>query len=715
MDDNISKSQRQNLLNVLESDLRQKMDDESLTFDNAFVLLALDYLEFNPDNGELSGGKGDHGIDYWEVDEEDAAIFQFKSHDFTENFDPLFKIGTNDLDDIRQLKQVLLNLNNIPDSANKSVKKFLQELTSAIVERKLLAPEGDAEDLFYNIDINFVALANNFTQQAKDEFDRLQMPESFYYEGVKVNLQYTRYFIDDLLESRWAQQNSKWKNRKGESQDKIEIKVVKGINGLLSNSKWCVFFGKAIDLVKAFEQLGYQIFEPNVRCELKTSKINIAIKETLKTSKGRKEFHHLNNGITMKCDSFQKPSQNKEFITILKPGVINGLQTVKALYDAFKKMADPQEKKEFIDETSVLIRLHWASSVYDINQLIKSTNNQNPMQPRNLKSNDIEQVQYQNLFGKLGWFYARKEREWDAFTSHESAWIQLKGKKKSYFKVSNGYKKVDNLDVAQAYFSLTGFTTEAMQRKKDLFSNDELYEIIFKRRARKHGSEYGYSFSRNKELILADAIQASPSPELMLMSYISRVFAKEASPDQKSLREKAIKKLNLESKSNEEIGTKIIDDTEYVKGYILRGTPFIFVELIGYILYKAFGPDCNGAPIKNLLNNQSTQRLVGQLDCNYVKNITTQGNYEYDDLIVIIWKLYEHIIELLVEDTSWHANWKAQSNLSQFHYSEANRKRIMQKVDNLDEYVKKYNPMFTWSKGFTDKKGVYNFVKSILS
>lgn len=201
----------------------------------------------------------------------------------------------------------------------------------------------------------------------------------------------------------------------------------------------------------------------------------------------------------------------------------------------------------------------------------------------------------------------------------------------------------------------------------------------------------------------------------MLMSYIARAFAKEASPDQKLLRENAIKKLNLEGKSKDEISIKIIDDTEYVKGYILRGTPFIFVELIGYILYKAFGADCNVASIKNLINNQSTQKLVAQLDYNYVKNVIIQGNYEYNDLIVIFWKLYEDIIQSLVEDPSWHANWKAQANLSQFHYSEANRKKIMQKIDNLDDYVRKYDPKVTWSKGFYDKKGVYNFVKSILS
>jgi hypothetical protein len=42
---------------------------------------------------------------------------------------------------------------------------------------------------------------------------------------------------------------------------------------------WCVFFGKAFDLVMAYRGLAHQIFEPNVRCELWNSKINHSINE----------------------------------------------------------------------------------------------------------------------------------------------------------------------------------------------------------------------------------------------------------------------------------------------------------------------------------------------------------------------------------------------------------------------------------------------------
>src|SRR6266536_3323837 len=56
-------------------------------------------------------------------------------------------------------------------------------------------------------------------------------------------------------------------------------------------------------------------------------------------------------------------------------------------------------------------------AVADYKELVKSTNNQNPMQPRNLRSNDPEQVYYETLFADLNWFYERKEGAWKAYQS----------------------------------------------------------------------------------------------------------------------------------------------------------------------------------------------------------------------------------------------------------------------------------------------------------
>ena len=66
-----------------------------------------------------------------------------------------------------------------------------------------------------------------------------------------------------------------------------------------------VFFTHAIDLVRAYEDFGYQIFEPNVRAEIHNSPVNKQIKGSVTSRKGRAEFRHLNNGITIIADSIQ--------------------------------------------------------------------------------------------------------------------------------------------------------------------------------------------------------------------------------------------------------------------------------------------------------------------------------------------------------------------------------------------------------------------------
>ena len=240
-------------------------------------------------------------------------------------------------------------------------------------------------ELLYDINIYFAALAEEFTEQAKEEYDQIKSFDSFRHNDVKVNLKYLVYFVDDLMEAKWRQQNTQWKNKKGKKQEGIPITVVAGKDGVLKNSKWCAFFGKAVDLVRAYKDLGYQIFEPNVRCELRNSRINRAIRDSIMTTKGRKEFKHLNNGITIMCDTFTKPSANRNRINIIHPGIINGLQTVKSLHDAYMDM-ESTAQLEFEDVCEVLIRVHMKNSVSDINELIKATNNQNPMQIRNLKS-----------------------------------------------------------------------------------------------------------------------------------------------------------------------------------------------------------------------------------------------------------------------------------------------------------------------------------------
>src|SRR5262249_1170133 len=152
-----------------------------------------------------------------------------------------------------------------------------------------------------------------------------------------------------------------------------------------------------------------------------------AIRSSIQTARGRREFKHLNNGITLICASFQKVQRGREsFVRVRQPGVINGLQTVKSIHDAFDELTE-KDKGDFGEKCELLVRIHTREAVRDYRELVKSTNNQNPMQPRNLRSNDPEQLQYERLFSNHHWFYERKEGAWQAFRSDSNLWGTLRG------------------------------------------------------------------------------------------------------------------------------------------------------------------------------------------------------------------------------------------------------------------------------------------------
>ena len=350
---------------------------------------------------------------------------------------------------------------------------------------------------------------------------------------------------------------------------------------MIASAKSATFFTKAFDLVTAFDMYGYQMFEPNVRCELKRSKVNEKIRELIKHARGRREFKHLNNGITLICASFQKVAHvQNAAIKIRQPGVINGLQTVKSIHDAFDELND-KEKEHFRTECEVLVRLHTRDAVSDYKELVKSTNNQNPMQPRNLRSNDSDQVYYETLFAEMDWFYERKEGAWKAFQSDSSLWGSLRGKKVSNFKsqTSGQVRDIDNLEMSQAWLSFIGFSNEAIYNKKDIFSDERIYELIFKKRTKRHG--YDYNFSFQDAAIRTEAEDQAPSPHALLLSQLLREVADELTPTRKQNRDDGINRLRLINLKKEEQDARLAQDEIYIRGLVLAGAKYLFPEFCG--------------------------------------------------------------------------------------------------------------------------------------
>jgi hypothetical protein len=377
------------------------------------------------------------------------------------------------------------------------------------ISRKALVPKPS--ELTYSVCIYFCCLSNGLTSQANKELAHIANTQPIEYGGAKLLVEIIPIFVDDLISARWREVNSEWKTADGKKEDTLFLTVA---DGVISTAKSVVFFTKAIDLVNAFDRFGYQIFEPNVRCELKRSKVNQAIRDSVKSSRGRREFKHLNNGITLICASYKAPKEGSR-IRIRQPGVINGLQTVKSIHDAYEEL-EHSEKEHFAETCEVLVRLHTREAVGDYRQLVKSTNNQNPMQPRNLRSNAPEQLLYERLFADLNWFYERKEGAWAAFKSDHKLWGTLRGKRVTDFRSSrpNIVKNVDNLELAQSWLSFIGFSNEAIHDKRDIFTDDRYYDLVFLKRVKKHGSEYGYRLLDPQ--VNADAEAQAPAPAILL-------------------------------------------------------------------------------------------------------------------------------------------------------------------------------------------------------
>ena len=194
----------------------------------------------------------------------------------------------------------------------------------------------------------------------------------------------------------------------------------------------------------------------------------------------------------------------------------------------------------------VAIRLHTKGRTSDYKELIKSTNNQNPMQARNLRSNDPEQVYYETLFADLDWFYERKEGAWKAFQSELRTLGIIARQESLKLQICEKWgqvRSIDNLETSQAWLSFIGFSNEAIHNKRDIFSDEKFYELIFKKRPAKHG--YDYNFSFQDPAVRTEAEDQAPSPHALLLAELLREIADELTPTRKQNRDELIEAIKV--------------------------------------------------------------------------------------------------------------------------------------------------------------------------
>jgi hypothetical protein len=75
----LPETQRKNFARLLEEEIRNEQEEESVNPDKAFLRVALNTLGFDRNDGYYTDGAFDYGLDFVHVTEEEASIFQAKS------------------------------------------------------------------------------------------------------------------------------------------------------------------------------------------------------------------------------------------------------------------------------------------------------------------------------------------------------------------------------------------------------------------------------------------------------------------------------------------------------------------------------------------------------------------------------------------------------------------------------------------------------------
>lgn len=700
---------RQNFIDEFSNNIESKSEDTNLTFADAAVRVALDWLGYDADDDSCIDS-ADRGIDAWFFSESvdpGLDIFQVKTHKPGPNgqlcLDAFDVAGINDL---RRAKDFLLHHDD-SDTRNSKLQVLIKQWKNVTHERKTKETETPMQ-----VTLNLVIVGEALTAQAQQEFDafsRSNIQVVTLPIGVAVQFHAVLYTIDHILDRRWREKNNEWRDLSGQKKDQIELTPLN--DQFISDNKNAIFYCKAIDLVNAYNSLGYQLFEPNVRAEIRTSRVNRAIRESVMFEKTRKDFRFLNNGVTITCSSYSTPKNQRQSFLVKHPGVINGLQTVVALHSAYESLSIV-DKKDFENQCSVLVRLLNSNAVDEITDVVKATNNQNPMEPRNLVSNNVEQVIFVHAFAeKLGWFYGAKQGAWDAFRNDHRRWRPRLSQRPSDFQPADKRKRVrriDNHDLAQEWMSFIGFAPIAVNQRKSLF-DDRYYTLIFKSRTRSHGYDYGFEMKRAVD----SAINQSPEPGLMLVSHLAYEFVRQITLSPQEYRREACDRLGLDPKLPKlELEVELNKDSKFMLNQALNSMSYLFVEYIGFVLFRTFGENLHAQGSK-ILANHSFKSMARELSPQGTSTDLEEGNFDPKDVLAVLWLVFVDTVQGLFQ-SKWGESYRSAPVRTRFIMREETRRQLYSDIQEMDNFMKRRTPMKNWSVGIREEQGLFQFIEECL-
>ncbi len=174
------------------------------------------------------------------------------------------------------------------------------------------------------------------------------------------------------------------------------------------------------EIARLMDVHGDKLLEKNIRKYLGIygNRVNNGMMQTLSNPADSQNFYFYNNGITLLCDRFDFNALQTENHKVRATGIqiINGGQTSHTLLIAsneYRRSKVSAMDNPFNGQTFVLVRLYQIpiDSALKPSMITYATNSQNPVDLRDLRSNDEIQRRLEESMRPLGYDYRRQRSD----------------------------------------------------------------------------------------------------------------------------------------------------------------------------------------------------------------------------------------------------------------------------------------------------------------
>jgi hypothetical protein len=363
-------------------------NDEQKARSAAFVLLTLKtLLDLSAEETFdcLTEGGNDFGVDAIHLSdvvdgEFTATLVQSKYKQKLE--------GTSNFEETGVIKSIQAIKYLFNPSAVMTVNKRLEV---RVEEIRALIREGNLPR------VRFI-LCNNglkWTSQAQQLIDHERFPERVHFEHVNQDI------LIGLMQAAKPVQDTVRLSGKAIVEDFNFIRVMVGKVPVT-------------EIAELLRRHGDRLLERNIRrfLGLVGNRVNEGIRQTLNDPAQRSSFYFYNNGLTLTCKKFDYNALQGDNYQVRVEGlqIINGGQTCKTIEATLAGLVGEQQD---LDKAFVLVRLYQlpAEGPDLVRQITYATNSQNPVDLRDLRSNDQMQRQLELSIAELGYAYRRQRSD----------------------------------------------------------------------------------------------------------------------------------------------------------------------------------------------------------------------------------------------------------------------------------------------------------------